>query len=197
MRRLSSLGSGCRCIAIAERNTWTPLSGAPEKVLPKSGFLLICTSSPNGRTSICFHRRLLIREGGPEITLVKRVTELRQVGLRACHCTEEFSLQQICPLGHRDKLAFKCPWFADTSCEPADGRIMIFFITDVELISDLITSLSYAALTFEEVFHLVSYMFDKSPVTNRPSSVPDPYYSENPPPVVGIFIFFDKTFLYY
>jgi hypothetical protein len=138
------------------------------------------------------------KRGEPEITplltaLVKWVTERCQACLRACHYAEEFTLRRIHPLGHRDKLAFECPWFADPSREPTDGKIMIFFVADVELISDLITSLSYATWTAEEVFRLVSYMFDKSPVTDRPSSVP----SENPPPVVGIFIFFDNSFLCY
>jgi hypothetical protein len=30
--------------------------------------------------------------------LVKRVTELRQLGLEVCHCVKEFILQQIRPL---------------------------------------------------------------------------------------------------
>jgi hypothetical protein len=30
--------------------------------------------------------------------LVKRVSELRQAGLQACHCAEEFTLQWIRPL---------------------------------------------------------------------------------------------------
>jgi hypothetical protein len=29
--------------------------------------------------------------------LVRRVTELRQAGLKACHCAEEFYLRWICP----------------------------------------------------------------------------------------------------
>jgi hypothetical protein len=41
--------------------------------------------------------------------LAKRVAELRQAVLEACHCVEEFYLQWICPLGRRKKLAFECP----------------------------------------------------------------------------------------
>jgi hypothetical protein len=41
--------------------------------------------------------------------LIKRVAELRQAGLEACHCVEEFYLQQIRPLGRRKKLAFEYP----------------------------------------------------------------------------------------
>jgi hypothetical protein len=41
--------------------------------------------------------------------LTKRVAELRQVDLEACHCVEEFYLWWIRPLGRRKKLAFECP----------------------------------------------------------------------------------------
>jgi hypothetical protein len=41
--------------------------------------------------------------------LVRRVAELRQAGLEACHCVEEFYLQRIHPLGRRKTLAFKSP----------------------------------------------------------------------------------------
>jgi hypothetical protein len=33
-------------------------------------------------------------------TLIKRVAELRQDGLEACHCVKEFYLRWIHPLGH-------------------------------------------------------------------------------------------------
>jgi hypothetical protein len=42
-------------------------------------------------------------------TLTKRIAELRQAGLEACHCVEEFYVRQIRPLGHRKILAFECP----------------------------------------------------------------------------------------
>jgi hypothetical protein len=42
-------------------------------------------------------------------TLVRRVTELRQARLEACHCAEEFYLRWIHPLGHRKTLAFESP----------------------------------------------------------------------------------------
>jgi hypothetical protein len=92
---------------------------------------------------------------------------------------------------------YKCSRLTDPTREPADGKILISFVADVELISDLITSLSYVVLTADEVFRLVSYMFDKSTMTNRPSSVPTPYCSENTPPEVGIFILFNNTFFRY
>jgi hypothetical protein len=41
--------------------------------------------------------------------LTKRVAELRQADLEACHCVEEFYLRWIRPLGLRKKLPFECP----------------------------------------------------------------------------------------
>jgi hypothetical protein len=55
--------------------------------------------------------------------LVKRVAELREAGLKACHCAEEFTLRWIRPLGHQEKLAYKCPWLAHPSREPAAGKV--------------------------------------------------------------------------
>jgi hypothetical protein len=52
-------------------------------------------------------------------TLIKRVAELRQADLEACHYVEEFHLQRIHPLGHRKTLAFKCPQMADPRCDPS------------------------------------------------------------------------------
>jgi hypothetical protein len=68
------------------------------------------------------------KRGEPKMTpccvaLVKRVDELHDSGLWACHCTEEFTLQRIRPLGHREKLAYECLRLVDPSCEPAAGRI--------------------------------------------------------------------------
>jgi hypothetical protein len=58
-------------------------------------------------------------------TLVKRVTELHESSLWARHCAEEFTLRWIHPLGHREKLAYECPWLADPSRESTAGRILI------------------------------------------------------------------------
>jgi hypothetical protein len=41
------------------------------------------------------------------VTLTKRVAELRQAGLEACHCVEEFFVRRIHPLGRRKTLAFE------------------------------------------------------------------------------------------
>jgi hypothetical protein len=41
--------------------------------------------------------------------LTKRVAELRQADLEACHCVEEFYLRRIHPLDRWKKLAFKYP----------------------------------------------------------------------------------------
>jgi hypothetical protein len=62
----------------------------------------------------------------PRLTaLVKWVAELRDTGLQACHCNEEFTSWRIRPLGRREILAFECPRLADPSCDPASGKIFI------------------------------------------------------------------------
>jgi hypothetical protein len=58
--------------------------------------------------------------------LVKRMAELRDSSLCAHHCAEEFTLQRIHPLGHREKLTYECLRLADPSCELATGRIFNF-----------------------------------------------------------------------
>jgi hypothetical protein len=42
------------------------------------------------------------------VVLTKRLAELHQVGLEACHCIEEFIVRRIRPLGHQKTLAFEC-----------------------------------------------------------------------------------------
>jgi hypothetical protein len=59
--------------------------------------------------------------------LIKRVTELHQAGLEACHCVEEFYLQRIHPLGRQKTLAFECLWMADPSRDPSEGDLLILF----------------------------------------------------------------------
>jgi hypothetical protein len=53
--------------------------------------------------------------------LTKRVAELRQAGLEACHCVKEFYLRRIRPFGRRKKLAFECPRLADPHRDPLEG----------------------------------------------------------------------------
>jgi hypothetical protein len=60
--------------------------------------------------------------------LVKSMAKLREAGLKACHCIEEFNLQRICSLGHREKLAFECPRLSDPSREPAECKSAFFSI---------------------------------------------------------------------
>jgi hypothetical protein len=55
--------------------------------------------------------------------LVKRVAELCATGLQVCHCAKEFTLRQIRPLGHREKLAYDCPRLVDSSREPIVGKM--------------------------------------------------------------------------
>jgi hypothetical protein len=59
-------------------------------------------------------------------TLTKRVAELRQASLEACHSDKEFYLRQIRPLGHRKKLAFECLRMADPYREPSEGCPFVF-----------------------------------------------------------------------
>jgi hypothetical protein len=70
------------------------------------------------------------KPGEPKLTLrlialVKRVAEHHDIGLRACHCAEEFTLRWIHPHGCREKLAFECPRVAYPRYEPASGKIFI------------------------------------------------------------------------
>jgi hypothetical protein len=57
--------------------------------------------------------------------LVKRVAELSQDGLKACHCFEEFYLRWIRPLGQRKTLTFKCPRMVDLGHDPLEGNIFV------------------------------------------------------------------------
>jgi hypothetical protein len=73
--------------------------------------------------------------------LVRRVAELRQAGLEACHCTEEFYLRRIRPIGRRKTLAFESPRLADPSRDPLPGNIFILsFNAECHLYHDLIYS---------------------------------------------------------
>jgi hypothetical protein len=133
------------------------------------------------------------KRGVPEMTSrlvarVKRVTKLRQSNLRACHHAEEFTLRWICPLGRWDKMAYAYPRLASPSHDATNSKILTSFIVVVEVI----ISSSYVVLTDGEVFQLVSRLFDKSPMTVLHDSMPTPYYSDNPPPLVEIFIFFSS-----
>jgi hypothetical protein len=56
-----------------------------------------------------------------EPLMTKRVAELRQAGLEACHYIEEFYLRWIRPLSCRRKLVFECLRLADPHCEPSKG----------------------------------------------------------------------------
>jgi hypothetical protein len=58
--------------------------------------------------------------------LTRRVAELRQADLEACHCVEEFYFWWIHPLGRRKKLAFECPRMADPYREPSEGSPFVF-----------------------------------------------------------------------
>jgi hypothetical protein len=57
--------------------------------------------------------------------LTKRVAELRQASLEACHCVKEFYLQRICPLSCWKKLAFEYLRLADPYREPSEGCLFV------------------------------------------------------------------------
>jgi hypothetical protein len=66
--------------------------------------------------------------------LFKQVIELCGTGLRSYHHAKEFTLQQIRPLGHREKLAYECPRLADPSRDPVDSKILTYFIAAASLL---------------------------------------------------------------
>jgi hypothetical protein len=107
--------------------------------------------------------------------LVKRVAELRKAGLKACHCIEEFHLQWIHPLGHRDKYAYECPWIVDPNPEPAEGKLSILYFKYWFYNYSPLTFLPPCiALSQEEVDWLVGRLFDKDPPTARLVDLPLP-----------------------
>jgi hypothetical protein len=59
----------------------------------------------------------------------KRVSELREAGLKAYHYIKEFHHRWIHPLGRQDKYAYECPRMADPNREPEDGKLSIVFET--------------------------------------------------------------------
>jgi hypothetical protein len=70
--------------------------------------------------------------------LVRRVAELRQARLEACHRAEEFYLRRIRPLDRRKTLSFESPRLADPSHDPLPGNIFILsFNAECHLYSDL------------------------------------------------------------
>jgi hypothetical protein len=107
--------------------------------------------------------------------LGKRVAELRVVGLKACHYAEIFTLQRICSLDHQEKLAFECPWLADPSCEPADGKIFILQVLLVTICySNLIHSFFCSALTKVEIDRLVGIFLTRIHQFRGPTLWPHP-----------------------
>jgi hypothetical protein len=104
--------------------------------------------------------------------LVKRVAELREAGLKACHWIEEFHLRRIHPLGHQEKLAFECLRLFDPSQRQAYIRLLTF--------------LFHAAMSQEEIDRFMSRLFDKDPPTAQPDTLSLPYSDENHPPSVRI-----------
>jgi hypothetical protein len=72
--------------------------------------------------------------------LVDRVIELHAVGLEVCHCTEEFILRWIHPLGRRERPTYECLQFGDLTCNPLAGKTPFRFLIEVsQPLSVLIT----------------------------------------------------------
>jgi hypothetical protein len=125
------------------------------------------------------------------------VAELCEARLNACHCTEEFTLWRIRPLDRWEKLDFKCPRLAVPSrkhanCKvftPRGLRVMICY-------SYLLHSFFYSALTKAEIDRLVGHLLDKDLPVPRPNTMPMPYCTENPPPLVRTIAFFILHLIY-
>jgi hypothetical protein len=66
--------------------------------------------------------------------VVKRVVELHDVSVRACHCAKEFTLWWIHPLGCHERLAYECRRLANPSRDLGDSTILISVIADVDLL---------------------------------------------------------------
>jgi hypothetical protein len=129
--------------------------------------------------------------------LVKRVAELCKASLKACHYIKEFTLQQIHPLGRREKLAYECPRLADPSREAAVGKIfsLTFCILMVYFLN-MICSMSCITLTWVEIDQFMARLFDKDPPTPRPARVPPPFSSDNLPPEVRVSPLSDILYLH-
>jgi hypothetical protein len=129
----SMVESGSLCVATTMMNIFWHPSKVARKDLKRGGSSWICTNQRRGKHApvpppIIKDKRNDLLMNNRLTALVKRVAELREDGLRACHCVEEFHLRRICPLGHREKLSFECPRLSDPSCEPAKGKSTFFLI---------------------------------------------------------------------
>jgi hypothetical protein len=61
--------------------------------------------------------------------------------------------------------------------------------------SDLISSLFCTGLTQAEIDRFVGRLFDKDPPTMWPASMPAPFSSENPPPLVSFIVSFGLLYI--
>jgi hypothetical protein len=59
------------------------------------------------------------------VALTKRVAELHQAILEACHCVEEFFIRWIRLLGRRKTLSIECPQRVDSYREPSEGCLFV------------------------------------------------------------------------
>jgi hypothetical protein len=91
---------------------WMPPSRAPGRTLRRSDFSgYACLAVVGEQASVPPPPFIKDKRGELPMTLrlavlVKREAELREAGLKDCHCAKKFTLRRIRPLGHRAKLAF-------------------------------------------------------------------------------------------
>jgi hypothetical protein len=130
-------------------------------------------------------------------TLVKRVAELCEAGLKACHCIKEFYLWWIHPLGRRDKSTYECPRMVDPNHEPTKGKLSIlYFKYWCYNYPDLTFLLPCIVLSQEEADWLMGQLFDKDLPIAWPADLPLPYSSKNPHPSVRATVFSDHPSTY-
>jgi hypothetical protein len=63
-----------------------------------------------------------------------------------------------------------------------------------DMCSDRHILLYDASLSSEEIDEFIAHMFNRGVPTARPSSVPMPYSSNNPPPLIMVIDFFKSFF---
>jgi hypothetical protein len=125
------VGSGYLCVATVRMNIFWHYSRGARRILRRNSSSSTCTFNPLRRTNSCPPLFIKAQQTEPHMTaqlaaLVKRVSELRTAGLKACHCIKEFHYWPIHPLGRRKRCAYKCPWMADPSHEPIDSKLPIW-----------------------------------------------------------------------
>jgi hypothetical protein len=124
-------GSDYLCVAIVATSTFRHSSRVAGSTLRRNGFWWTCMFNLHGRTNSCLPL-VKTQRAEPSMNarlsgLVKRVSELRAVGLKACHCVEEFHHRRIHPLRCRKRRAYECPRMANPNLKPTDSKLSTSF----------------------------------------------------------------------